>query len=92
VLSDPLALSSANCRKCRNPISFGDRRIKRNRHAVDCDHSAVIQRDTEGRKHISNAAAGVYVHGRRVSLRAGRQMITIGGDQFDLYFHGANLA
>ena len=62
------------------------------RQAVQDDDAAVIQRDAEGGQHFLHGAASGDIHCSDVPLRAGRQVLDVGGDHFDMDLHGVILA
>ena len=62
------------------------------RQAVQDDDAAVIQRDAEGGQHFFHGAARGDIDCGDIPLRAGRQVLDVGGDQLDADLHGMILA
>jgi len=62
------------------------------RQAIEHDHAAVIQRDAERGQHFLHGAARGDVHCGDVPLRAGRQVLDVGGDHLDADLHTMILA
>ena len=62
------------------------------RQAIQDNHAAVIQRDAEGDQHFFHGAARGDIHCGDVPLRAGRQVLDVGGDHPDVDLHGVILA